>query len=51
MGLNEEERSMLAGKFGSVRRWAIEHQIRVGTYLGARPIRAMCSGLFRDYRD
>jgi predicted aconitase len=35
MQLNEEEQSMLAGEFGPVRRWALEHQIRVGGYFGA----------------
>src|SRR5215469_9493134 len=35
MRLNEEERVMLAGQLGPARRWAIEHQIRVGEYLGA----------------
>jgi predicted aconitase len=33
--LTDEERSMLAGEAGPVRQWAIEHQIRVGSYLGA----------------
>jgi predicted aconitase len=35
MKLNEEEQAMQAGKFGPLRQWAIEHQIRVGRYLGA----------------
>ena len=35
MRLLEEERAMLAGAAGAARRWAIEHQIRVGRYLGA----------------
>jgi hypothetical protein len=33
--LNAEEEAMRAGAFGPAVRWAIEHQIRVGTYLGA----------------
>jgi predicted aconitase len=33
--LNEEEKAMQAGAFGLLRQWAIEHQIKVGTYLGA----------------
>jgi predicted aconitase len=36
MQLNEEERAMRAGEAGPVRQWAIEHQIAVGRYLGAR---------------
>jgi predicted aconitase len=35
MWLNEEEQSMLAGELGPVRQWALQHQIRVGDYLGA----------------
>jgi predicted aconitase len=35
MKLNDEEAAMLAGAFGPVRKWAIDHQIRVGRYLGA----------------
>ena len=35
MKLNEEEEAMRAGEFGPLRKWAIEHQIRVGRYLGA----------------
>src|SRR5260370_36729228 len=33
--LNDEEQAMRSGEFGPLRRWAIEHQIKVGTYLGA----------------
>jgi predicted aconitase len=33
--LNDEERAMRSGEFGPLRQWAIEHQIKVGTYLGA----------------
>lgn len=35
MRLNTEERAMLAGEFGPLRQWAIDHQIKVGGYLGA----------------
>ena len=35
MRLNDEEQAMRDGKAGRARQWAIEHQIRVGTYLGA----------------
>jgi predicted aconitase len=35
MKRSEEEKAMQAGKFGPLRQWAIEHQIRVGGYLGA----------------
>src|SRR6516225_8676004 len=35
MRLNEEENAMLAGTQGPARQWAIEHQLRVGRYLGA----------------
>src|SRR5205809_565562 len=35
MRLTEEERAMRAGAFGAARQWAIEHQISVGSYLGA----------------
>jgi predicted aconitase len=33
--LNREEQAMLAGEFGPFRQWAIEHQVKVGDYLGA----------------
>jgi predicted aconitase len=33
--LTDEEMAMRAGEFGPLRQWAIEHQIKVGTYLGA----------------
>lgn len=36
MHLNEEEREMLSGAQGLARQWAIDHQIRVGRYLGAQ---------------
>lgn len=35
MRLGQEERAWLAGTGGKARQWAIEHQMRVGTYLGA----------------
>jgi predicted aconitase len=34
--LTEEEQTMRAGEFGPALQWAIDHQIRVGTYLGAK---------------
>jgi predicted aconitase len=33
--LTDEERAMQAGELGPLRQWAIEHQIAVGSYLGA----------------
>src|ERR1700731_2369647 len=35
MKLNDEEKAMLAGGFGPLRQWAIDHQIRAGRYLKA----------------
>ena len=35
MRLTDEEEAMRAGDFGQAAQWAIEHQIRVGRYLGA----------------
>jgi predicted aconitase len=35
MQLTEEEQALRAGAFGPAAQWAIEHQIKVGTYLGA----------------
>jgi predicted aconitase len=35
MQLTAEERAMLAGEFGEVRRWAISHQIAVGEFFDA----------------
>src|SRR5579872_841270 len=35
MRLTDEEQEMLAGAAGPARQWAIEHQMRVGRYLGA----------------
>jgi predicted aconitase len=34
--LDAEERAMLAGELGAVRKLAIEHQVRVGQFFGAR---------------
>jgi predicted aconitase len=33
--LSDEELAMRRGEFGPLRQWAIEHQIKVGSYLGA----------------
>jgi predicted aconitase len=35
MKMNDEERAMVAGAFGPLRQWAIEHQLKVGRYFGA----------------
>jgi hypothetical protein len=35
MRLTVEEQAMRLGEFGPMRQWAIEHQIKVGQYLGA----------------
>ena len=35
MRLTDEERAMLQGEAGPARSWAIDHQMRVGRYLGA----------------
>ena len=35
MRLSDEERAILAGEFGAVRRWAISHQIAVGEFFDA----------------
>ena len=35
MRLTEEEQALRGGEFGSAAQWAIEHQIKVGDYLGA----------------
>jgi predicted aconitase len=35
MKLTDEEEALRAGEFGAAARWAIEHQIKVGRYLGA----------------
>lgn len=36
MKLTDEEQALRGGEFGPAAQWAIEHQIKVGTYLGAR---------------
>jgi predicted aconitase len=36
MQLTDEEEALRAGAFGPAAQWAIEHQIKVGRYLGAR---------------
>jgi predicted aconitase len=36
MKLSDEEQAMCAGVLGRARQWAIEHQIKVGRYLGAQ---------------
>lgn len=36
MNLNQEEKALLAGEFGPVRKTAIEHQIKVGDFFGAK---------------
>ena len=41
MKLNEEEKAMLAGEFGPVRKNAIEHQIKVGEFFGAQDLVAV----------
>ncbi|MGH7153444.1 MAG: aconitase X, partial [Acetobacteraceae bacterium] len=38
MRLREEEHGWLAGEAGPARQWAIEHQMRVGRYLGAEDL-------------
>src|SRR2546423_10987617 len=35
MKLTQEEEAVRSGEFGPAARWAIEHQIKVGSYLGA----------------
>src|ERR1700730_1410379 len=35
MRLNDEEKAMLAGELGEIRRWAIAHQIAVGEFFDA----------------
>ena len=38
MQLNSEAEAMLRGEAGRARQWALEHQLRVGTYLGAQDL-------------
>ena len=35
MNLTAEEQALRAGEYGPAAQWAIEHQIKVGEYLGA----------------
>src|SRR5437764_14523716 len=35
MRLSDEERAMLSGEFGEVRRWAVSHQVAVGEFFDA----------------
>ena len=35
MQLNEEEQAMLAGKHGKAKQWAIDHQLKVGSFFDA----------------
>src|SRR5512143_521931 len=41
MRLNDEERAMLAGEMGPVRRLALEHQVKVGEFFGAADLVAV----------
>jgi predicted aconitase len=38
MRLTDEEKAMQAGNLGQALKWAIEHQVRVGRYLGAHDL-------------
>jgi predicted aconitase len=38
MQLHPDAEAMLRGEMGAARQWAVQHQIRVGTYLGARDL-------------
>jgi predicted aconitase len=38
MRLNDDAEAMLRGEMGAARQWAVQHQIRVGAYLGARDL-------------
>jgi predicted aconitase len=38
MQLHDEAEAMARGEMGAARQWAVQHQIRVGTYLGARDL-------------
>ena len=35
MHLNDEEQAMLAGKYGKAKQWAIDHQLKVGSFFDA----------------
>ncbi len=41
MQLRDEAAAMLRGEMGAARQWAVQHQIRVGSYLGARDMVAV----------
>src|SRR5438876_11793116 len=43
MNLTAEEQALRRGEFGEAAQWAIEHQIKVGDYLGARDFVAVTS--------
>ena len=36
MYLSDEEKAMLAGEFGKAKKWAIDHQLKVGRFFDAR---------------
>ncbi|MDR3528993.1 MAG: aconitase X catalytic domain-containing protein [Rhodopila sp.] len=38
MHVHDEAEAMLRGEMGAARQWAVQHQIRVGRYLGARDL-------------
>ncbi len=38
MKLNSEEKAMLAGELGPVRKIAMEHQVKVGEFFGAEDL-------------
>src|ERR1700693_2694648 len=42
MRLTDEEEAMRAGRHGPALQWAIDHQIRVGRYLGAADFVPLC---------
>jgi predicted aconitase len=42
MKLTDEEEALRAGEFGLAAQWAIEHQIKVGQYLGASDFVPVC---------
>ena len=41
MRLNDEEKAMLAGEFGAAKKWAIDHQIKVGEFFDAEDMVAV----------
>lgn len=38
MQLHDEAEAMLRGQMGAARQWAVQHQVKVGTYLGAQDL-------------